>query len=395
MSKAASLSLLEGGKKSTVGDELAKPAAPPVAIVAAPEPSTPVDIEKMTSAQLDELCKAEKVPTPVGWTKMKLVDKRTWLYSYEAGPDVAEAPASDLHEQHQVAEAAKDIAEDAANSLSPTALVEAVAETAALDTQVAVVEAKAKKPAKGKAVSKATGNVEVMSPDALSDLVHEIENLDQKHALAAIWGLAEQAEFTYFRLGGVLSVIQSNGWYKPYASFHEFVESEHGISYRKATYWVAIYNHLADSKVPWEKVKDLGWTKLKEIASILTPENVDEWVKIASDNKTLQLMEIVANHKKAGTPHAIEDQTSKVVTTLTFKVHEDQKAGIQMAIEKAKEAAGTTVNTVALESICMDYMASQTMKQKAQAMGAEAWLTIAAEVWPDLTINVEMTDKAA
>lgn len=62
-------------------------------------------------------------------------------------------------------------------------------------------------------------------------------------------------------------------------------------------YWVGIYNDLAESGVSWEKVKEFGWTKLKEIAGVLTQDNVDEWVDIAKQQTTLQLMQTVAgNH---------------------------------------------------------------------------------------------------
>ncbi len=412
---AASLSLLAGGK-SAVGDELKKPdieaQAPAVDEITEAE----VDIDVMTSEQLDALVKKEKVKTPTGWAKLAVQAKRDWLYAQYA-PKADEAGDGAAAEAGVATESAAELAAETKMSAEPSEtakakpkaepnviaaivpkdetesgveLTKAINETVAEDkgTEVAI----AKPKGKAKAVAKAALNGEVVSPDALTDLVHEIENLKEKQARELVGELAEQAEVTFFRLGGVLSVVQANGWYKPFASFREFVEKEHGIHYRKATYWVGIYNELAESKVPWEKVKGLGWTKLKEIASVLTPDNVDEWVKIAMENTTLTLMEIVANSKKSGAPKAIEDNTSKVVTTMTFKVHEDQKAGIEMAINKAKTEAGTQVATVALEAICMDYMSAQTMVQKLKAMGAEAALKAIEQAYPDLSIEVTVND---
>lgn len=109
---------------------------------------------------------------------------------------------------------------------------------------------------------------------------------------------AEAAERAYFELGSVLSVIQAQGWYQPYANFREFVEGEYGINYRKAMYLISIYNNIIESKVPYEKVKHLGWTKLKEIASILTVDNLDKWVKLAEKHTALQLADLVAWEKK-------------------------------------------------------------------------------------------------
>ena len=139
----------------------------------------------------------------------------------------------------------------------------------------------------------------------------------------------------------MLSVIQANGWFAPYNSFREFVEKKHGIHYRKAVYWTDIYNKLAEAKVPWDKVKYIGWTKLKEIAGVITTENVDEWVKVAKENNTISLIETVKAHLNSDKQVAIEDQTKKNVTTRSFKVHEDQKATIDTALAKAKEQSGT------------------------------------------------------
>jgi hypothetical protein len=98
---------------------------------------------------------------------------------------------------------------------------------------------------------------------------------------------------------------------RPYANFREFVEKKHGIHYRKALYWIEIYKRLVEAEVPWEKVKNIGWTKLKDLAPVLTKENVDSWVKVAEEQTALQLVETVKAAVAANSPKAIEDQTSK------------------------------------------------------------------------------------
>ena len=101
--------------------------------------------------------------------------------------------------------------------------------------------------------------------------------------------------------------------------FKEFVENVHGLHYRKATYWIEIYNRLSNSGVPWSKVNKIGWTKLKEIAKVLTKDNVDEWVKIASEQNTITLIDTVKNAMAKDAPKALEDQVSKAVTTMTSR----------------------------------------------------------------------------
>ncbi len=198
--------------------------------------------------------------------------------------------------------------------------------------------------------------------DVLQDLVHEIENMEEKQAYELIATLIDQIEATYFKLGGVLSQARANGWHDGYPSFKEFVEGKYGFSYRKAMYLIEIYNSLVESKVPWEKVADLGWSKLREVAPILTLDNVDHWVALAKQQNHVQLIESVqvAQGKK---------ETADNVSTLTFYMDMDQKAKISAAINKAKAASGTKVSSVALEYICLDFLGGQTLEQQFKAMG--------------------------
>ncbi len=376
---AASLSLLKGGKKDAVEDELETEKVPETATADAGEEvvETTVDPDKMTGKELDALVKEFEIETPDTWSKMKVEEKRQWLKSQFEEAPADEAPAEET-------------------------VVEAKTETVAAETPATTptenLEPKTDKKAKGKSVAKSTaksGEIQTAGEDVLSDLIHEIETMKEKDAKALVRELSEHSEQTFFKLGGVLSLIQANGWYEPYASFREYVEKEHGLHYRKATYWVGIYNNLAESKVPWAKVKDIGWTKLKEIAAVITVDNVDEWVKIASEQNTITLIETVKNHLAKDAPKGVEDQSSKTVTTKTFKVHEDQKAVIDAALEKAKSEGATTVDTVALEYICSDFLAAQTLTQKFQKMGIEAALEALEKAFPTATIEVTIGEEAA
>ena len=76
--------------------------------------------------------------------------------------------------------------------------------------------------------------------EQLGDVAHQVENLTEENALAMARQLADEAEFNFFRLGAVLSVIQLNKWYLPYDSFRLFVEGEFSIGYRTASYAVEL-----------------------------------------------------------------------------------------------------------------------------------------------------------
>ena len=322
------------------------------------------DVDKMTAKEIDQMVVDHGLDVPEDWKKMKVQDKRKYLK--DKYDDAGET----------------EVVEDAPVEEAPAPAV------------------KAKGKAKGKAVKNKAVEGEIVSGDVIIDIVHEVENLKEKDAKAYVTTLRETAEKTYFMLGGVLSVIQANSWFTPYSSFKEYVESEHGLNYRRAMYYVQIYNDLVESGVPWDKVKHLGWTKLKEITPVLTKENADEWVAIAEKQTVLQLVETVKNHQNAENPKAIEDQTAKVVTTMTFKVHEDQKATIRAAIDKAKGISDTTVDTVALEFLCLDYLsggkaqAKPTLKEVLTGMNANEVIAIVAEMFPELGIEFEGEGEA-
>lgn len=374
MSTAASLSLLKGATKSAVDDELDKNDAPAAEAAEEGDEEVTVDVDKMDSKALDALVAEHEIDVPANWKKMKVGEKRAWLKE-----QFEEADEGDLAPEGEALDPAY---------ASPAPAAEEAAVPAVAEEEATKPKGKAKPPAK-KAV---TGTVEQPGEDLLADLVHEVENMTEKAARDTVKQLSNETEMTCFKMGGVLSVIQAHNWFEPYASFREYVEKELGLHYRKATYWVSIYNSLSESGVPWAKVKHIGWTKLKEIAEVLTVENVDEWVKIAEAQTTLQLVETVKGFKSKDAPKALEDQTAKTVTTMTFKVHEDQKETVKAALDKAKGVSGTQVDTAALEFICLDYLGAQTMAEKLAAMGIDKALEALEKAFPSTEFAVSLPE---
>lgn len=387
--ESPSLSLLKGAKPDVAAELASAPA---------PEAEPKLDIAKLTSAQLDGILKENEVDPPEGWSTMKVAEKRKW---FTENFDVADDGTPDT----PPAEAPTPVGAQAtaeASTPTPTPTPSPAPSEAAPKETVAVSEdapAEAPPATKKKGKSKAVAvsdvvNGEVMEPDAIASMVQQIENMKEADAKAAVVKLADAGEIAQFKLGGVLALIQSHGWYKPYASFREYVEQDIGMHYRKATYWVGIYNCLIEANIPWEKVKKVGWTKLKEIAEVLTVENVDHWVKTALANNTITLIDIVKAYKqqKAGVK-SIEGETTKEVTTMTFKVHAGQKETIKAAIDKAKSDSGTTVDTMALEYICADFLGGMSMTSRLTTIGMEAAFAAIETAFPNVKLSAEVTDE--
>ena len=420
------------------------------------------DIKKASAKALENLLTDNDTTPPAGWSSMKLAEKRAWvLAKFEAdaasedtgtsqGDDATldqtsggakasassgtpPAPPTTVPKEKKSKKAKADAAPQAI--VDPTAQPVAeqdqgidaaeapgVAEDPPFDTGTTtntVTEtvpaaptkpAKAPKAKKGTAVANTTKSGEIVEPDLLQDIVHEVENMKKDKALELVADLSEQADIAFFRLGGILSLVSANGWWQTednkYPTFRAYIEQEHGLEYRKATYWIAIYNALANSGVPWTKIKEVGWTKLKEIAKILTIENVDEWVDKAKAVNTLTLHDMVKKEGEKGSDEGGSTGETEKVTTKTFKVHAGQKEVIEAAIKKAKEASNTDVDTMALEYICQDYLAgsgaanssltpSQQLAKIVKSLDLEVVMHVVDEAFPDFDFVVDKKEEPA
>jgi hypothetical protein len=256
---------------------------------------------------------------------------------------------------------------------------------------------KTKKPSKSKSVSG-----EVLPSDIIASAAHEIENLTSKGALVMANDLMDGTELGTFKLGGVLAQINTNKFFTEYgfASHKEFVEGSLSISYRVALYMQEIYEQVIHLGLTWDAIKHVGWTKLKTLlapkANLITSENVDEWIKKAEGMTVLQLESAVKGAKANG-GEAVEQDASKEVTVMSFKLHADQKDLIRTALEKAKEISGTSVDAVALECIASQFLgtpgfsksdASKSDASKSDAPEQKVSIVVDGKPLPDVFTEV-------
>src|SRR6201996_965128 len=137
--------------------------------------------------------------------------------------------------------------------------------------------------------------------DVIVDLVHGIESLTKDDARARVLELEEDQEKTFFEIGGVLSAIQKHKWFEPFSSLDGWVKKNTAIKRSRARAWIQIYDAVVKSGVPWAKVKHLGWTKLNAIAGVLSGENADHWIEVASNHGRVEIKKLVQGHL-AGSP---------------------------------------------------------------------------------------------
>ncbi len=253
----------------------------------------------------------------------------------------------------------------------------------------------------GAAVSEAVKKSATAEKDLIVAVASEIEQLDAEGVFKLIPELIENVDSTYFKLGCALAKLSEEGWWKndEYDSFRSCIEDKFGLHYRKAMYLMNIANSLIESEIPWASVAPIGWTKLKEIADILTLDNVDEWVaKIVGPPPmtVLQIQEAVKAIKVGSLPSTDAPEETSSVSSISFKVHADQKENIKAAIAKAKGEAETEFDGVALDAICMNYLSGgkaakpKPLSDMFKAFQPEEVLEAFAVNWPDIDVKASM-----
>ncbi len=244
----------------------------------------------------------------------------------------------------------------------------------------------------------------VVEEDLIVKTSHELENLKAEKAFSLVPTLLENVSQDYFKLGGVLSVIHSNGWFMDHGheTFAAFVEAECNLHYRKAKYLMDIYTNLVNSGVPWNKVKHLGWTKLKDLASEIDAGNVDAWVSIAENSTVLTLQERIKAEKSgisAADSPEVKPAVSNPVSTMTFKLYSDQRQNIRDALDKAKNESSTESDAVALEAMALDFLGGESKLKKIPTLlelmtgkSPEEVLEVFGQVFPDVAMTVEIPE---
>lgn len=252
--------------------------------------------------------------------------------------------------------------------------------------------------------SVATGVVtDVAQTDVLSAYQSMISSLTQGTATAKALELQKQIETDAYALGGVLSKIAQEGWYQPYASFKEFVESELDMSLRTANYHMALYVQLRDANISWSDVKELGWSKLKEIAPFLTKDNLSEWkgkCEGLSLIQVTQMMKALKDTAKAGGTNATVNLAGKPdLKAFTLKVSAEVKDALMAVVAECtshEEAAHRFISSdgnantgkVNVATMSSAQQAS-LMKELMKARGYVSVLTAFEELWPNINISVE------
>jgi hypothetical protein len=137
-----------------------------------------------------------------------------------------------------------------------------------------------------------------------------------------------------------------------YETWEEYCNSELDVHYRKAMYYVDIWDKVKQLELPKKDVVKLGWTKMKDLAAVITEENAKEWMKKAKKMTSRELTEAVKKVRRKDTT-GVDLPT---MTTWSLKMTEAEVNVITEATETAKKMVGNDNTVTALELICQDWM---------------------------------------
>lgn len=250
--------------------------------------------------------------------------------------------------------------------------------------------------AKAKSTTVTVGTVGVDAEDPIISVVQHVLNLEEGVARVEMSATSSAVDSSYFAIGTLLNRVMDEGWYVTwgYTSFTDYVAAELAYKPRKAWYLMGIAKSIIASGVTWPEVSELGWSKLKELAPVLTKENVATWVEIGLACNIGKLQEEVRKALAGDVDLPDHGPETSNTTTISFKVHVDQKESITQAIEKAKGEAGTEFDGVALESICLAYLAGGKpkavgLKANMKKSGYMEVLETFEALWPEIDLTID------
>jgi len=245
--------------------------------------------------------------------------------------------------------------------------------------------------------------------DLLLAVASHIDSLEEEQALHELRQVSEVRGFNAFYMGGLLLRTQKSGWYltEGYTFFKDFVERSVGLARSTAYDFMRIYENLVGSKVAWNQVEHLGWTKIRLIARYLTSDNVQSWSAAAEKRNAAQLREFVKETVKQGQEKLssqsnpllakivvpAKDKTTNVSThadtstadvatdghppvqapvddpplvtkeaaentliTRSFKLYQDQDELVTAALERVQSEGAASTKSGALTLVCMSYL---------------------------------------
>lgn len=224
--------------------------------------------------------------------------------------------------------------------------------------------------ARKKVETKSASHKIISSSDSLDGIM---ELRDNVYIRKRIDYVRRTIDDSYFELAGLLYRAFDLGAHKSwgYTTWKEYVEKEIEMSIRKVQFFISIwdwfYVQINDKDIK-EKLKGIGWTKVKEMVGVVTPDNADEWIEKAKNMNAIDFAEACRRFKKgiSGDDGGCVDGPGEVESSrrIAFKLMGDQSITVEDAMDMAKEITGSDKKGNLITLICTDFLSSNVFQTK-------------------------------
>lgn len=135
--------------------------------------------------------------------------------------------------------------------------------------------------------------------------------------------------------------------------FEEYCNTELDVHYRKAMDLIGIWDKVKELDLPRSEVDALGWSKMRNIASVIDEKNQSDWLEKARTMSARDVSDAVKLVRRKADGGTSGDVPSVHVMKLVMS---DAEASLILdAIEEAKRLCETDNSVVALGMICQDW----------------------------------------
>ncbi len=126
-----------------------------------------------------------------------------------------------------------------------------------------------------------------------------------------------------------LAKMKSSQYYRElgYAGLLEYAEAEFGFACRKTQQLARAGEKLHDLPKLDQAfaLGALGWTKVRTVVTVATPDNEDEWLRLAAETTSRELEELVSRCRPGEAPPDLRDEDLEVLeyawATIRFEKH--------------------------------------------------------------------------
>jgi hypothetical protein len=205
--------------------------------------------------------------------------------------------------------------------------------------------------------------------------IKPIENCEHQEIRQKVLDIRGRLEAMNWEMAEALHAIYDKSLYLSwgYATWREYVAGELDFRLRKAQYFLAArewFNKLP--KTMRNFFEQYGWTIIRELVAVVTPENAAEWKQKIEGKSRREIIALVTGAQKFyeagddeneekdagdGTAKSKQPKTEEKAISWTARLYPAQQHNVDMAVEKAMDLAGTDNKGHAIDLICTEYLA--------------------------------------